>query len=148
MKRMTALVLALSLALSLTACSPKEPSGSDSKSEQPGSASSASTSNPGTASEFDQDVEINIALHTADGIHDEAVKLFKTKIEEASGSAITVNVFENGTLGTEAENVTQLSTGGMRHFVHPVLWQYPCRVGCHRHSLPVQKHGGCRGVLV
>lgn len=111
MKRMTALVLALSLALSLTACSPKEPSGSDSKSEQPGSASSASTSNPGTASEFDQDVEINIALHTADGIHDEAVKLFKTKIEEASGSAITVNVFENGTLGTEAENVTQLSTG-------------------------------------
>ena len=79
---MTALVLALSLALSLTACSPKEPSGSDSKSEQTGSASSASTSNPGTASEFDQDVEINIALHTADGIHDEAVKLFTVNIQQ------------------------------------------------------------------
>lgn len=107
MKKVCAYLLSLSLILSLAGC------GGDSQSST--SLSNGTSAGSATASsatgEFDQDVEINIALHTADGIHDEAIKLFKEKIEEASGGAITVNVYENGTLGTEAENVTQLSTG-------------------------------------
>ena len=107
MKKVCGFLLSLSLILSLAGCggdSQSSPSLSDGTSAGSATASSAT-------GEFDQDVEINIALHTADGIHDEAIKLFKEKIEEASGGAITVNVYENGTLGTEAENVTQLSTG-------------------------------------
>ena len=99
--------MSLSLILSLAGC------GGDSQSStslSDGTSAGSATASSATG-EFDQDVEINIALHTADGIHDEAIKLFKEKIEEASGGAITVNVYENGTLGTEAENVTQLSTG-------------------------------------
>ena len=107
MKKVCAYLLSLSLILLLAGC------GGDSQSST--SLSNGTSAGSATASsatgEFDQDVEINIALHTADGIHDEAIKLFKEKIEEASGGAITVNVYENGTLGTEAENVTQLSTG-------------------------------------
>ena len=110
MKRLTAVLLSLAMAFSLTACGPKNPPGSTSQS-QPPPPPNVSASDGADAGQYDQDVEINIALHTADGIHDEAIKLFKTKIEEASGGAIAVNVYENGTLGTEAENVTQLSTG-------------------------------------
>ena len=107
MKKVCAYLLSLSLILSLAGC------GGDSQSStslSDGTSAGSATASSATG-EFDQDVEINIALHTADGIHDEAIKLFKEKIEEASGGAITVNVYENGTLGTEAENVTQLSTG-------------------------------------
>ena len=107
MKKVCAYLLSISLILSLAGC------GGDSQSStslSDGTSAGSATASSATG-EFDQDVEINIALHTADGIHDEAIKLFKEKIEEASGGAITVNVYENGTLGTEAENVTQLSTG-------------------------------------
>ena len=107
MKKVCAYLLSLSLILSLAGC------GGDSQSStslSDGTSAGSATASSATG-EFDQDVEINIALHTADGIHDEAIKLFEEKIEEASGGAITVNVYENGTLGTEAENVTQLSTG-------------------------------------
>ena len=107
MKKVCAYLLSLSLILSLASCGGDSES-STSLSDRTLAGSSAVSS---AAGEFDQEVEINIALHTADGIHDEAIKLFKEKIEEASGGAITVNVYENGTLGTEAENVTQLSTG-------------------------------------
>ncbi|MEM5780163.1 MAG: TRAP transporter substrate-binding protein [Lawsonibacter sp.] len=118
MKKLTALLLALSMTLPLAACGSKNPSGSASS----GSVSNSSVSNKTADGAFDQNVEINIALHTADGIHDEAIKLFKTKIEEASGGAITVNVYENGTLGTEAENVTQLSTGEIECAVLSTLY--------------------------
>lgn len=123
MKRMTALLLTLALALSLAACGSGGSAGSNAATPpaQSSSASSDTSDSPAT-NEFDQDVEINIALHTADGIHDEAIKLFKTKIEEATGGAITVNVYENGTLGTEAENVTQLSTGEIECAVLSTLY--------------------------
>lgn len=114
MKKVTAFVTALSMVVVLTACGSKgnieENPVTTEKPTQAEDSKEEDTANEGLG-EFEEKVEINIALHTADGIHDEAVKLFKTKVEEASKGAITVNVYENGTLGTEAENVTQLSSG-------------------------------------
>lgn len=106
--------------LAVTACGAANQDGGS----ETGKADSAveENSEDNTSGQFDESVEINIALHTADGIHDEAVKLFKSKIEETSGGAITVNVYENGTLGTEAENVTQLSTGEIECAVLSTLY--------------------------
>lgn len=117
MKKVTAFVLALSMALTLMACGSGEkttestPPAEEKAEETTEETTDTETSQAASEGEFNEKVEINIALHTADGIHDEAIKLFKSKMEEASGGAITVNVYENGTLGTEAENVTQLSSG-------------------------------------
>ena len=83
MKKVCAYLLSLSLILSLASCGGDSES-STSLSDRTSAGSSAVSS---AAGEFDQEVEINIALHTADGIHDEAIKLFKEKIEEASGDA-------------------------------------------------------------
>lgn len=114
MKKGVAFVLALSMTWTLMACGSKDTG--ENQTQQPAveektEGTEESSSSDTAKGDFEKEVEINIALHTADGIHDEAVKLFKTKIEEASQGAITVNVYENGTLGTEAENVTQLSSG-------------------------------------
>ena len=100
MKRTIGLVMALALACSVTAFAEE-------------------TKDYG---EFNDNVEISIALHTSDGIHDEAIKQFKEKIEEKSGGAISVLIYENGTLGTEAENVTQLSSGEIECAVLSMLY--------------------------
>lgn len=109
MKKVSAVLLSMSLILSLSSCG-------STQAESSGESGTASTS------EFGEKVEINIALHTADGIHDEAIKLFEERIEEASGGAISVNVYENGTLGTESENVTQLSSGEIECAVLSTLY--------------------------
>ncbi len=54
---------------------------------------------------------IDVALHSTDTISEEAVDMFKEAVEKGSEGKITVNVFKGGELGTEAENITQLSTG-------------------------------------
>lgn len=58
-------------------------------------------------------VEINIAIHTFGNEANEALtsEYFKKILEERSNGAFSVNVFPNGTLGTEVENIAQMKSG-------------------------------------
>lgn len=54
---------------------------------------------------------IDVALHAVDGTSEAACAMFKEAVEKATDGNVVVNIFEGGALGTEAENITQLSTG-------------------------------------
>ena len=92
MKKVCAYLLSLSLILSLAGC------GGDSQSStslSDGTSAGSATASSATG-EFDQDVEINIALHTADGIHDEAIKLFKKKLRRPAAAQLQLMSMKMG----------------------------------------------------
>lgn len=56
--------------------------------------------------------EINIGIHTSKGSNENfTLERFKELLEERSEGAFKVNLFPNGSLGTELENLEQIKTG-------------------------------------
>lgn len=96
MKKALALCMALVMAVSCVSCGSKTEPGEDNSSSPAGGG---------------ETYTIDIALHTVDGTSEDACDRFKEAVESATNGNITVNIFDGGTLGTEAENITQLSTG-------------------------------------
>ena len=110
MKRMIALGLALTMAVGLTACgeassAPKETAekAADIKQEEPRS---------GEAEGKSSYPEMNIDLATvydAKSAPALGAAKFKELIEDKSGGSIKINIFTNGSLGTEKDNFTALA---------------------------------------
>lgn len=105
-KKITGILLAASITFSLTACG-----GTSSTSQSSSPASGAPAPSVSSTPAGGQKFEFDIALHTKDGTSEEACASFKKTVEEKTDGNVVVSIFENGTLGTEAENITQVSTG-------------------------------------
>lgn len=101
MKKLLALVLALVMVFALCACGQSATSTTTTTSEAPAATEAA------PAEKF----TIDIALHSVDNTAEGAAAMFKEAVEAGTGGNVTVNIFTGGNLGTEAENITQLSTG-------------------------------------
>jgi len=102
MKRVLVLILATLMMVSAVACTAPTP------------ASPATPADPaasGAPAASGEKFEISIALHTKDGTSEEACAMFKKEVESKTNGNISVLIFENGTLGTEAENISQVSSG-------------------------------------
>ncbi|MDO4549581.1 MAG: hypothetical protein Q4D04_15940, partial [Clostridia bacterium] len=71
-----------------------------------------------TGASFAATYECFAALHTsADGIEAKTVEKFAELVAERTGGEIEVMVFAGGSLGTEQENLTQISTNEIQFCV-------------------------------
>ena len=102
MKRVLVVILSALMLVSFVACTAPTPAAP---------ANSGGSEASGTNAASGEKFEINIALHTKDGTSEEACAMFKKEVESKTNGNISVKIYENGTLGTEAENITQVSSG-------------------------------------
>mgnify|MGYP000199386016 FL=1 len=108
MKKLLALLLTLAMTLSLAACG----SNGDSSTEQSGDDTTTEESSGDTAT-----YSFTVGTNTAeDSVNHLLAAKFKELIEERSGGAVTVTLYENGSLGGDAE-LTESCIAGTVDFI-------------------------------
>ena len=105
MKKVLALVMALVMVLALCACGQQA---APAATQAPAAEAAAPAAEAAPAA---QKFTMDVALHSVDSVAEPAVEQFKEAVETATDGNVTVNIFYGGQLDTEAENITQLSTG-------------------------------------
>lgn len=110
-KKLLSVLLAAAMILSLAACGGNDSGGSTTPAPDSGTAGSA-PSESGDAGSAEA-VHLTLAhADAADGsLFGECTKIFKEKVEEASGGSIIIDIFPNGQLGTVSEYVTGIQSG-------------------------------------
>ena len=112
MKRIIAIVLCLLMTLSLVACGGAKEEPAPEKEAPAATPAAPEASEP--ADEGIAPLELSVG-HTfsTDSIHHHTYTAFKDAIEEASGGAITVEIFPSSTLGTETEMLEMVQNGAL-----------------------------------
>lgn len=107
LKKVVAFTLTSIMALSLAACG-----GSSASSSTTDKASEAQTS--GDTAEIEESYTWNVAMNVAEStLNYKFYDVFKKDIEEKSGGKITINLFPNGQLGGDAEQLQGLMDGSI-----------------------------------
>ncbi len=107
-KRFIALVLCLVMALALAACG-----GSGSSSSAPAASSGDAASAPaGDGSEQTFNLKLSHGLAEDHAVHI-AMTAWAAEVAEKSGGTINIQIFPNGTLGSEADNLSQIQAGAL-----------------------------------
>lgn len=107
-KRFIALVLCLVMALALAACG-----GSGSSSSAPAASSGDAASAPaGDGSEQTFNLKLSHGLAEDHAVHI-AMTAWAADVAEKSGGTINIQIFPNGTLGSEADNISQIQAGAL-----------------------------------
>ena len=104
-KRFIALVLCLVMALALAACG-----GSGSGSSAPASGGDAAPAGDGSEQTFNLKLSHGLAEDHAVHI---AMTAWAAEVAEKSGGTINIQIFPNGTLGSEADNLSQIQAGAL-----------------------------------
>lgn len=94
MKRLLTLIMAMAMALSLVACG------------------NTATEDPAPDDTPDGTYTINLSSHqTSASVHHYTCEQFKARVEERTNGAVTVNLFEDGQLGNERDNIEGVQVG-------------------------------------
>lgn len=116
MKKLLAILLSAIMLLSLAACG-SSTSGSDSSGSSGGDSSASDSASDGASDSASAD-EQTFNLKLSHGLaEDHAVHIAMTawaeKVKEASNGTINIEIFANATLGSESDNLTQISAGAL-----------------------------------
>ncbi len=101
-RKVTSVVVAAGMALALVGCGGGTKSGS------------TAAASPGSASGEEKTFNLRLGHNMAeDHAVNVAMKSFAEKVKEKSGGSINIQIFPNGTLGSEADMISQIQSGAL-----------------------------------